>query len=216
MQDNLFLTGIILKQSPVGEYDRHITILTKERGKITAFARGARKPSNKLAAATNPLSFGKFKVYEGKNSYTIVDAEIQNYFEELRTDYVGACYGIYFTEVAGFYAQENNDERELLKLLYQSLRALCRDSLPNPLVRCIFEIRCIVVNGEYPGAPDERPLQESTLYALDYIANSPIEKLYTFTVSDTVLQELEYVAELFAKRFVRHTFKSLEVLTTLG
>ena len=81
MQDNLFLTGIILKQSPVGEYDRHITILTKERGKITAFARGARKPSNKLAAATNPLSFGKFKVYEGKSSYTIVDAEIQNYFE---------------------------------------------------------------------------------------------------------------------------------------
>ena len=216
MQDNLFLTGIILKQSPVGEYDRHITILTKERGKITAFARGARKPSNKLAAATNPLSFGKFKVYEGKSSYTIVDAEIQNYFEELRTDYVGACYGIYFTEVAGFYAQENNDERELLKLLYQSLRALCRDSLPNPLVRCIFEIRCIVVNDEYPGAPDERPLQESTLYALDYIANSPIEKLYTFTVSDTVLQELEYVAELFAKRFVRHIFKSLEVLKTLG
>lgn len=216
MQDNIFVTGIILKQTPVGEYDRHITILTKERGKITAFAKGARKPSNKLAAATNPLSFGKFRVFEGKNSYTVSDAEIQNYFEELRTDYIGACYGMYFAEVAGYYAQENNDERELLKLLYQSLRALCAEALPNPLVRCIFELRTILINGEYPGHPADSKLEESTLYALDYIVGSPIEKLYTFTVSDIVLLQLEQIAETYMNRFVGHHFKSLEVLKTLG
>lgn len=139
MQEYITVTGIILKQSPVGEYDRHISLLTKERGKISAFARGARRPGNKLAAATNPFSFGVFKLYEGKNSYTIADAEIQKYFEELRTDYVGACYGMYFAEVTDYYTRENNDEREMLKLLYQSLRALCAESLPNPLVKCVFE-----------------------------------------------------------------------------
>ena len=34
MQEYIWVTGIILKQSPVGEYDRHISLLSKERGKI--------------------------------------------------------------------------------------------------------------------------------------------------------------------------------------
>ena len=194
MQEYIIVTGIILKQSPVGEYDRAAVILTKERGKISAFARGARKPGNRLAAATNPFAFGTFKLYEGKSSYTIAGADIQNYFEELRTDYTGAYYGIYFAEVTDYYTRENNDEREMLKLLYQSLRALCAASLPNPLVRCIFECKAIAVNGEFPGPPTDRVLEESSVYALQYIALSPIEKLYTFKVTDHVLEEMQQVA----------------------
>ncbi len=216
MQENVFLTGIVLKQTPIGEYDRHITLLTKERGKITAFARGARKPANKLTAATNPLVFGKFKVYEGRTSYTISEAEVSNYFEELRTDYIGACYGTYFAEVCDFYTRENNDDSEMLKLLYQSLRALGAESIPNPLVRAIFECKAIAVNGEFPGVPKGMALQESTVYALEYIANSTIEKLYTFAVTDEVLRELQAVAEKYMKYFVGREFKSLEVLRTLS
>lgn len=209
------VTGIVLKAYPVGEYDRGVMLLTRERGKISAFARGARKPGSRLAASSNPFSFGRFKLYEGRSSYTIVEADIEKFFEELRTDYVGACYGLYFAEVAEWYTRENNDEREMLKLLYQSLRALCADSLPNPLVRCVFECRALAVNGEFPGAPTDRKLEESTIYALQYIAESPIEKLYTFTVTDSVLEELKMVASRYMKQFVGHNFKSLEVLQTL-
>ncbi len=215
MREHIIVTGMVLKQSPVGEYDRVVTLLTSDRGKISAFARGARKPANKMCAATNPFSFGRFKLYEGKTSYTIADAEIQNYFEELRLDYNGACYGMYFTEVADYYTRENNDDIEMLKLLYQSLRALCVESLPNPLIRSIFECKAIAVNGEYPGAPTDRRLEESTVYALDYIAKSPIEKLYTFKVSDNVLKELQEVAAEYMFRYVGHRFKSLEVLESL-
>lgn len=215
MQEYICVTGIILKQTPVGEYDRHISLLTKERGKISAFARGARKPANRLAAATNPFSFGIFKLYEGKNSYTVVEADIQNYFEELRTDYIGAYYGMYFAEVADFYTRENNDEREMMKLLYQTLRALCAPSLPDPLIRCIFECKAIAVNGEFPGLPADENLEESTVYALQYIVSSPIEKLYTFNVTEKVLEQLQQVSARYMKRFVGKEFKSLEVLQTL-
>lgn len=215
MQGYICVTGIILKQSPVGEYDRHISLLTKERGKLSAFARGARKPGSRLAAATNPFSFGSFRLYEGRNSYTLAEADIQNYFEELRTDYIGACYGLYFAEVADYYTRENNDEREMMKLLYQSLRALCAPSLPNPLVRCIFECKAIAVNGEFPGSPQDEELDESTVYALRYIAASPIGKLYTFTVTDAVLEQLKAVSAKYMRTFVGREFKSLEVLKTL-
>jgi len=215
MREHIFLTGIVLKQSPVGEYDRLVTILTKERGKISAFARGARKPGNRLTAATNPFAFGVFKVFEGKSAYTVADADIRNYFEALRTDYEGACYGVYFAEVADYYTRENNDEREMMKLLYQSLRALCAEALPNPLVRCIFECKAIAVNGEFPGPPADGRLEASTVYALRYIASSSIEKLYTFTVTDTVLEQLKQVAEEYMRKIVGHHFNSLEVLKTL-
>ncbi len=215
MQEFVWVMGIVLKQTPVGEYDRRVLLLTKEKGKISAFARGSRKPGNRLAAATNPFTFGSFKLYAGRDSYTISEAEVQNYFEDLMTDYVGAYYGMYFAEVADYYTRENNDEREMLKLLYQSLRALCADSLPNPLVKCVYELKTIVVNGEFPGIPKDRELMESTTYALHHIANSPIEKLYTFTVTDRVLAELELVANSYCKRFMEHTFKSLEILKTL-
>jgi DNA repair protein RecO (recombination protein O) len=215
MQEFIQVTGMILKQSPVGEYDRRVCILTRERGKISAFAKGARRPGSRLAAASNLFAFGTFKLYAGRNSYTVTEADIQNYFEDLMTDYVGAYYGMYFTEVADFYTRENNDEREMLKLLYQSLRALGASSIPNPLVKCIYELKAIAVNGEFPGAPQDRKLQESTVYALCYIASSPVEKLYTFTVTDSVLEELQQVAVDYCKRFLNHEFKSLEILKTL-
>ena len=215
MQEFINVTGIILKQTPIGEYDRRICLLTKERGKISAFARGARKPGNRLTAATNPFAFGTFKLYAGKDSYTISEAEIQNYFEELMTDYIGAYYGMYFAEIADYYTRENNDEKEMLKLLYQSLRALCAPSLPDELVKCIYELKAIAVNGEFPGPPPDAVLEESTLYALHYIAVSPVEKLYTFTVTESVLREMTEIAKQYRERFMDRKFKSLEILKTL-
>lgn len=215
MQEYIQVTGMILKQSPMGEYDRRVCLLTKERGKISAFVRGARKPGSRLAAATNLFAFGTFKLYSGRNSYTMTEAEIQNYFEGLMTDYVGAYYGMYFAEVADYYTRENNDEREMLKLLYQSMRALMAPALPNPLVKCIYEVKSIVVNGEFPGVPAEGRLSESALYALQYIVTSPVERLYTFTVTDSVLAELDQIAGMYRKRFFNHDFKSLEILETL-
>lgn len=215
MQEFICVTGMILKQMPVGEYDRRICLLTKERGKISAFARGARKPGSKMAAGTNPFSFGTFKLYEGKNSYTVAEADIQNYFEELRTDYIGACYGMYFAEIADYYTRENNDEREMMKLLYQSLRALGAPSLPDRLIKCIYEIKSIAVNGEFPGLPNDRAVTDAAAYTVKYIVASSVEKLYTFTVTEPVLEELEALSELYRTHFMEKEFKSLEILKTL-
>jgi len=215
MQEFVVVTGIILKTEPVGEYDRRVVILTDGRGKISAFAKGARRQTSRLMAATNPFSFGVFKLYEGRTSYNIMEANIQNYFEELRQDFIGAYYGMYFLEVADYYTRENNDELQMLKLLYQSLRALIHDKLPNELVRCIFEMKAIAVNGEFPGAPVTGNYQESTLYAVEFIGNTSIEKLYTFMVTPEVLEELKEIAGRFCKRFMDRKFKSLEILETL-
>ena len=132
---------MVLKSGPVGEYDRRLVILTRERGKITAFARGSKRPGSSLMAVSQPFVFGKFKLYEGRDSYSLASAEVKNYFTEIGEDVEAACYGSYFLEFADYYGRENMEGTELLLLLYQSMRALLKPSLPNPLIRTVFELR---------------------------------------------------------------------------
>ncbi|MDD3369975.1 MAG: DNA repair protein RecO [Lachnospiraceae bacterium] len=215
MQDLVRVTGLILKSEPVSDYDRRIVILTRERGKITAFAKGARRPNSRYVAVTSPFSFGELRLIEGRNAYNLMEADIKNYFEELRTDFEGAYYGIYFCDIADYYGRENNDERELLKLLYMSLKALTKDSIPHKLVRYIYELKAIMVNGEFPGLPLDRLYNDSTLYAVQFIEQTPVEHLFTFNVNEYVLSELAWIAEKTRKRCIDRTLKSLEILESI-
>ncbi|MCL2864853.1 MAG: DNA repair protein RecO [Lachnospiraceae bacterium] len=144
------VTGIIISTSPVKEYDRRVVILTKEKGKITAFANGARKPSSPLVGLIHPFSFGDFVLFAGRSSYTVKSVKINHYFEDLRNDLMGAYYGFYFLELTDYYAKEENDERELLKLLYQTLRALINERISNELIRYIFELKSLTIHGMAP------------------------------------------------------------------
>ncbi len=212
MQEFIFVTGIVIKTIPIGDFDRRITILTKEFGKINCFAKGARKPNSRFLASTNPFSFGVFKLYAGKNSYNLLETNITHYFEELRGLYEEAYYAMYFLEVADHFTRENNDEREMLKLLFQSIRALTCKGLSKELVQAIFEIRVLVAQGEFPGVPEKMKLLDGTMQAVWYIESSSIEKLFTFQVSDVVLSELSNLGVYYRKHFYAREFKSIQII----
>ena len=126
---------------------------------------------------------------------------------------------MYFLEIADYYTRENNDEREMLKLLYQSLRALSHPSIKKQLVRAVVEIKSVVINGEFPGIfglnMGEKKLLSATEYAVEYIMNSSIEKLYTFNVTEEVLNELRAIGTRTRKLCLLGRFKSLEILDNL-
>ena len=256
MPASTIVTGMVLSAMPIGDYDKRLVILTKEIGKISAFAKGARKPNSALLACSQPFSFGEFTLYAGRTSYNIMSAEISNYFAELREDFNHLCYGIYFCEFADYLTKENNDERNILKLLYQSLRALTKKTIDVILIRYIYELKIISLNGEAPQVfecvkcsknsqdlfmneadtafrkyyfsalsggilckacrgydKNAIGINTSTLYTMQYIISKEIEKLYTFKVTDEVLNELKACISQYLSCYIDHEFKSLEMLS---
>lgn len=243
MVEQLTLSGMVISAMPIGEYDKRVVILTAKRGRITAFARGARRPSSTMVASTEPFVFGEFSLIEGRSSYTLTHVNVQNYFAGLREDLVKTCYGLYILEFASYYSRENIDETQTLKLLYQTLRVLGRDQISPKLIRRIFELKLLVLNGEYPQSfqcvhchseeglnyfsaqraglvcencraqvRDTMQIRPTTVYTLQYIITSTIEKLYSFTVNDEVLQDLSRLMDQYLRFAMDRTLKSLEML----
>lgn len=243
MSNVIEVTGMILSAMPVGEFDRRIVLLTKEKGKISAFAKGARKPNSPLVGITRAFVFGTFQIYEGRTSYTIRQAGITHYFDEIISDLDAVCYACYFAEIADYYGRENLEAAEMLNLLYVSLKALANPNIPDELVKCIYELKMVAINGECPEffvccgcgtdsmldvysmaadsmycrscheqAADGISINETSLYTLQYIVTSPLEKLYTFTVSKEVMTELNMVMKRICTRHFDRTMKSEAML----
>ncbi len=214
MYGTIEVLGMISYVMNIGEYDRRITIITKDIGKIHAFARGARKSTSSFVASTRLFAFGKFTLYEGKESYNLQSTQINNYFDKISCDIENTCYGTYFLELANYYAKEFLKEPNLLKLLYYTLLAIINPNIPNELVRRIFELRAMVIFGQYHS---ELVNASSTCkYTWNYIINSRIEDLFKFNLTKNILEELSIYVDCNIKEFIDSEMKSLEILKLIS
>lgn len=243
MVETITVVGMVISSMAISEYDKRLVILTKEFGKITAFARGARKPTSPFLAGSQPMAFGEFTLYRGRNSYTVTGMKINDYFSNMMSDIDSMYMGMYFLELADYYGREGIEASDTLKLLYLSMKALSGKVIPRELVRCIFELKTLVINGEYPNMfscgncgskenldffdlnhntmlcknchsviPKNRLLNGSTLYALQFIITSPINKLFTFKVTDEVLKQMQEIIRSYINKHIDRKFNSLEFL----
>ena len=210
MRETVTAAGFVLHAAPQGEYDKRMTILTKELGKITVFARGARRQASPYLAVCNPFVYGTFHLYEGRSAYTLAGASDTLFFEEIAKRDPGVYYGFYFLELASYYGQENLEAGDMVNLLYATLRAVLRDRMPLPLIRSVFECRMMTINGDFAVPPSLE--DEGALYALSFASSCPLKELYSFGLSEKSEQAFRSAVETRLTEVTGMRFRSLGVL----
>lgn len=246
MRDKIELTGMVLSSTMVGDYDKRLVILTKELGKVTAFARGARKPNSPFLGVSEPFNFGTFTLLEGFDAYRLLGADVKEYFLDAKNDIEGICYGTYFCDVLEYLCAEGLGDINILNLLYMTLKALAKKEIPNPLIRRIFELKVLAIDGEmmsafscagcgkkelsafFEGANGlicedcirkagkVIRLSQSAIYTIQYVLSETVNKIYTFRLSDEVWREFDEVVGVYFNHHIQKKFKSLEILASLS
>ncbi|MGN0438403.1 MAG: DNA repair protein RecO [Lachnospiraceae bacterium] len=245
MRDKIELTGIILSSMPVGDYDKRIVILTKERGKITAFARGARKPNSPYLGISEPFNFGVFTLSEGYDAYHLAGADIKEYFLDVKNDIEGICYATYFCDILEYLCVDGYGDTNVLNLIYITLKSLTKSDVSKKLIRRIFELKILDYDGVgfdashcmkcncdkleafyLPGngflcekcavqIENVKYVSQTAIYTLQYILSAPLKKLYTFQVNEEIYLEIESIIDGYFKKHVNKNFKSLEILSVM-
>ncbi|MEP6631406.1 MAG: DNA repair protein RecO, partial [Lapillicoccus sp.] len=67
--------AVVLRTHQLGEADRIITLLTRERGKVRAVAKGVRRTTSRFGARLEPFMVVDLQCYEGRNLDTVTQAE---------------------------------------------------------------------------------------------------------------------------------------------
>ena len=69
------LKGVILRETPIGDYDKMMTVLTAEHGKISVFAKGAKRLKSPVFTATQLYSYSEMTLTKTASTYYIRNAD---------------------------------------------------------------------------------------------------------------------------------------------
>ena len=237
--------GLIIKEQQVGENDRLVTVLTRDKGIIKAFASGAMRLKGKNAG-TSLLSFSHLSLYKSRDTYKINEATVIDLFFALRHDIEALSLAQYFCELCLCFAPEEDFAEDFLRLMLNSLAFLCNGKRNKLLIKAVMELKIAALAGYMPdltgcnicrkieadtmflepqhglifcedckNSYDLLPLSKGVLASARHIIYSPPENIFNFSLPEAGLLVLSKISEIFVKTHSEKSFKTLEFYNSL-
>ena len=91
--------GIVLRARDFQETDRLLSIFTHRRGKVSAIAKGVKRPQSKLAGGTQHFCHSSFQFAEGRNLDVVTQCVPQDDFYGLRQNLDKVAHASYLAEL---------------------------------------------------------------------------------------------------------------------
>ncbi len=240
----IYLNGLIIRETDLGENSKVIKILTAEKGIISAIVKQSSNLKNKNTAIVQLFTYCGFSLYIGKKGYTVDESEILELFWGIREDLNRLALAQYFCELCLALAPEENNAGDFLRLFLNSLFYLSRKKKNINFLKAVFEMRACSVCGYMPNligchkckiydssamkfiiekgnlicekciSSEELTkgyiLTPGLLAALRHIIYSPVEKLFSFNISEETESALSDICEKYIYAHLRADFKSLK------
>lgn len=143
-------TGLVLRQTKVGEADRILSILTPDLGVISASAKGSLRPKNKLFSATGPFCYSEFTLTSGRSHYFVDNADLEKAFHGLSATVEGMSLAAYLGEIALTLSPAPPEAEAQLRLLLNCLYMISEQKRPPRQLKAIYELRALTLGGYMP------------------------------------------------------------------
>ena len=201
--------ALILRTYKLGESDRIVVFLTRDRGKKRGVAKNARQSRRRFGGALEPLTYGRVGYVERERR----DLVRLDYVEQLRSP-LSAIHGealgyvSYFAELIDEWAQEADPNETLYRLGVSMTDAIAEGVPIEPLAR-YFEFWLLRLQGVYE--VDPRLSVAAQAFLTTARSSSPFA-LSHVEVSRDALRELEAAHRALIAMHLEKDLKSVRVL----
>ena len=238
----LSVRGLIIRSVLYKESDRIISILTKDKGVVTARAPGAAKGTSPFSYSTQPMMLCDFVLAKTRDYYYLRDAEVIEAFQAVQEDIERLTASAHLLEITSDVCIDTESCKAIYPLLLHALYALTKKDKDYRLIVSVFEWKvpdllgfsadmgscaCGEQNsGEYGAfsfsncrlycrkstclkkAGYYQLLSPGCVDALVYIYSETVSKLFAFTVSAKILEEMsritrQYLGDRLEKKYTR-------------
>lgn len=124
MAREILTEGVVLRRWYAGEYDKWVSFLTPEYGKLRVRVRGARKPSSKMGMLTEPLNRLKARVIEGRAQKLMAQPQLVRSYLRLRAELERLSVALALCETLDRWLPEEHPEPQAYATLIVALEAL--------------------------------------------------------------------------------------------
>lgn len=219
--------ALVLRTYKLGEADRIVVFLTRDRGKKRGVAKGARRQRSRFTGALEPLTEVKVAYFESERRELVG----LNYAETQRSalgllgpptggpyegdpddGYDALGYVSYFAELLDEWAQEADADERLYRLGASMLDALAVGAPVEPLAR-YFEYWLLRLQGVYPEA--RGTLSGAAMAFLAASRSVSPQNVGQVPATRPALRELETVHRGLITMHLEKTLKSDRVLREL-
>ncbi|HHW10661.1 MAG TPA: DNA repair protein RecO [Firmicutes bacterium] len=142
--------GLVLRTRDLGEADKVVVLFTKDKGKMEAAARGARRARSALLAATQPFTLGHYLIFTNRSLHNLSQGQLLRSFRRLREDLLLLAEASYITELTDIGWPLEEEDEDTFYALLAALDLLDCGAVPSALVLRWYELQLMRALGFLP------------------------------------------------------------------
>jgi DNA repair protein RecO (recombination protein O) len=149
-QRSFRVEAVVLRHADWGEADRLLTLYTRERGKVRAIAKGARKIRSRKAGHLEPFTRVTLQLARGRDLLIVTQADTLDAYLPIHENLVKTCHAAYIVELLDRFTYEEAIENYgIFRLLTEALARLEKEADPWLALR-YYEVQLLDLLGYRP------------------------------------------------------------------
>ena len=142
--------GLVLRDTPVGDSDKLLTVLTADEGRVLMTAKGARSMRSKVTSLCRLFTYANIDYYEKSGRRWLSGGSVNDSFFGLSEDIEGFALASYIAEVADDITGEGISGEEVLRMTLNSLYCIEKKLKPYWQIKATYELFAVSASGMSP------------------------------------------------------------------